>query len=67
MTAAFIGGMDRLQPYYHKTARKGGYRLKMFTGSENSIDERIRNIDLMIIFTGKVSHKARKCAAKAFP
>jgi hypothetical protein len=65
MTAALIGGMDRLQPHYQETARKAGYKLKMFTGTENSIDERIGNIDLMIIFTGKISHKARKCAFQA--
>jgi hypothetical protein len=65
MTAALIGGMDRLQPHYRKTAGKAGYKLKMFTGTENSIDQRIGNIDLMIIFTGKVSHKARKSAFEA--
>ena len=65
MTAVLVGGMDRLQPHYQKTARKAGYRLKMFTGTENSINERIGKIDLMIIFTGKVSHSARKSAFEA--
>ncbi|WP_028575842.1 DUF2325 domain-containing protein [Desulfonatronovibrio hydrogenovorans] len=65
MTAAIIGGMDRLQPHYQKTAKKAGYKLKMFTGTENTINERIGNIDLMIIFTNKVSHSARKCALNA--
>ncbi|WP_045212136.1 DUF2325 domain-containing protein [Desulfonatronovibrio magnus] len=65
MTAALIGGMDRLQPHYQKTAKKAGYKLKMFTGTENTINERIGNIDLLIIFTGKVSHSARKIALNA--
>jgi len=65
MTAAIIGGMDRLQPHYQKTAKKAGYRLKMFTGTENSINGRLGKIDLMIIFTGKVSHSARKIAVNA--
>ena len=65
MTAAVIGGMDRLQPHYQKTARKAGYRIKMFTGAENTITERLGRIDLMIIFTNKVSHSARKNAFEA--
>lgn len=65
MTAAIIGGMDRLQPHYQKTARKAGYKIKMFTGTENSIHDRLGNIDLMIIFTNKISHKARKSAFEA--
>ena len=65
MTAALIGGMDRLQPHYHKTARKAGFKLKMFTGTENTINDRLGNINLVIIFTGKVSHSARKIAINA--
>lgn len=65
MTAAIIGGMDRLQPHYQKEAKKAGYKLKMFTGTENTINERIGNIDLLIIFTGKVSHCAKKSAMNA--
>jgi hypothetical protein len=65
VTVALIGGMDRLQPHYLKTAKRAGCRIKMFTGTENAIGERIGSIDLMIIFTGKVSHKARKCAFEA--
>lgn len=65
MTAALVGGMDRLQPHYQKEAKKAGYKLKMFTGTENTINERIGNIDLLIIFTGKVSHCAKKCAMNA--
>ncbi|MFW5730751.1 MAG: DUF2325 domain-containing protein [Desulfonatronovibrionaceae bacterium] len=65
MTAALVGGMDRLQPHYKKTAGRAGYKLKMFTGKENSISDRVGNVDLLIIFTGKVSHSARKIALEA--
>ncbi len=65
MTAAIIGGMDRLQPHYRKTAKKAGFRLKMFTGKENSINGRLGKIDLMIIFTNKISHTTRKNAFDA--
>lgn len=65
MTAALIGGMDRLQPHYQKAARKAGYKLKMFTGAENTIQERLGKIDMVIIFTNKVSHPARKTAMSA--
>ncbi|MDR2696363.1 MAG: DUF2325 domain-containing protein [Deltaproteobacteria bacterium] len=64
MCAALIGGMDRLRQEYIDTAKDMGVDLKVFTGQERSIRNRLGNPDMMIVFTGKVSHTARTEAVK---
>lgn len=65
MCAALIGGMDRLHHDYIDTARRQGVDLKCFTGKEKKIGAKIGQADLIIVLTGKVSHEARREAAKA--
>ncbi|XPV75922.1 MAG: DUF2325 domain-containing protein [Desulfovibrio sp.] len=60
MCAALIGGMDRLKRNYINEAKKAGIKLKCFTGKERSFDGKIGNVDFVVLFTNKVSHKARK-------
>ncbi|ABB37084.1 hypothetical protein Dde_0283 [Oleidesulfovibrio alaskensis G20] len=60
MCATLIGGMDRLKREYIDTARKSGVDLKVFTGKENRISGQMGSTDLVIVFTNKVSHSARK-------
>ena len=64
MCAALIGGMDRLRQEYIFAAKDMGVNLKVFTGQENSIKHQLGNLDMMIVFTGKVSHTARKDAVR---
>jgi hypothetical protein len=59
MCVALLGGMDRLEREYKTVARKSGIKLKFFTGKENSIAPRLKNVDMCIVFTNKVSHQAR--------
>ncbi|TVQ97629.1 MAG: DUF2325 domain-containing protein [Desulfovibrionales bacterium] len=59
MCATLIGGMDRLKPNYLLTARQAGVDLKIFTGKENTIASSLRDSEMIIIFTNKVSHQAR--------
>jgi hypothetical protein len=40
-------------------AQRRGVRLKVFTGQESRIAERLGEADLLIVFTNKVSHEAR--------
>ncbi|MEF2144263.1 MAG: DUF2325 domain-containing protein [Desulfovibrionaceae bacterium] len=63
MCAALIGGMDRLKRDYINTAKADGVKLKVFTGKENKVSCQIGNCGLIIVFTNKVSHKARKDVA----
>ncbi|MFO7818103.1 MAG: DUF2325 domain-containing protein [Thermodesulfobacteriota bacterium] len=59
MCVALLGGMDRLEREYKTIAQKSGVKLKFFTGKENRIASRIKNVDLCIVFTNKISHQAR--------
>ena len=60
MCAALIGGMDRLKADYIKTAKRHGVKLKVFTGKERKISGKIGTADMVIMFTNKVSHEARR-------
>ena len=64
MCAALVGGMDRLRKEYIDTAKGMGVSLKVFTGQERSIKSQLGDLDMMILFTGKVSHAARQEAVK---
>ncbi len=41
-------------------AKEAGVDLKVFTGQERSIKSQLGELDMMILFTGKVSHAARQ-------
>ncbi len=60
MCVALIGGMDRLERNYISEAEKMGIDLKVYTKSETGIASKVRNVDAVVIFTNKVSHKAKK-------
>ena len=64
MCAALVGGMDRLRQEYIDTAKGLGVNLKVFTGQERSIKSQLGELDMMILFTSKVSHAARMEAVK---
>jgi len=59
MCVALIGGMDRLERDYIKAAKSFGVKLKVFTNSKKEIASKIKNVDALIIFTNKVSHKLK--------
>ncbi len=60
MCATLVGGMDRLKREYINAAKANGVDLKVFTGKENCISEKMGQTELVIVFTNKVSHAARK-------
>jgi hypothetical protein len=51
--------MDRLKREYIEAAKRLGVDLKVFTGKERGIAERIGEAKLVMLLTGKVSHAAR--------
>ncbi|WP_027183619.1 DUF2325 domain-containing protein [Desulfovibrio inopinatus] len=63
MSAILIGGLDRLKRKYEAEAAKRGVNLKVFTGKENAVAKHLGKTDMVILFTDKVSHKARRQAA----
>ncbi len=60
MCVALIGGMDRLERHYIDEAGRFGIKLKVFNKHRTGILPKIRNVDAIVIFTNKVSHKAKK-------
>lgn len=66
MCIALIGGMDRLERKYIEDAKSFGITLKVYTKKKIDLPERIKHVDAVIIFTGKVSHLIKnqviKCA-----
>lgn len=60
MCVALIGGMDRLERHYIDEAEKLGINLRVFTRAENNITAGVKHVDAVVIFTNKVSHRAKK-------
>lgn len=60
MCAALVGGMDRLKRDYMNEAKRNGVKLKCYTGKERKISGSLGKVDFVVLFTNKVSHKARK-------
>ncbi len=65
MSVALIGGMDRLVRNYIHEAKQAGINLKVFTKLETKLSAKVKNVDAIVIFTNKVSHKAKKEAMNA--
>lgn len=57
---ALIGGMDRLERHYREEAQRSGVDLRVFNRSEVNIVSKLKHVDAMVIFTNKVSHRAKK-------
>lgn len=65
MCIALIGGMDRLEKHYIEEAKQAGMELRVFSSSEVNMGAKIRSLDAMVIFTNKVSHRAKNEALGA--
>jgi hypothetical protein len=59
MCIAIIGGMDRLETHYRREADKLGIELKVFNRPTAELSSKLGVVDAVIIFTNKVSHRAR--------
>ncbi|MDY0269451.1 DUF2325 domain-containing protein [Trichloromonas sp.] len=65
MCIAVIGGMDRLHSHYHQEARHHGIKLRIFGQAEVNLGTKLKNVDALLIFTNKVSHRAKNEALLA--
>ena len=65
MCVSVIGGMDRLERHYRSEAEKFGIDLKVFNTPASGMASMIKTADAVVIFTNKVSHRARKEAMNA--
>ncbi len=60
MCVALLGGMDRLKPHYINEAEKSGIDIKVYERYTNGMRAKINHVDAVIIFTNKISHKAKQ-------
>jgi hypothetical protein len=65
MSVVLIGGMDRLEPQYLREAERAGVNLSVFTTAQNGIAAKLKHADAVVIFTNKVSHRAKNEAMTA--
>ncbi len=65
MCVAVIGGMTRLERHYRDAAKRAGIELRIFNQSEVNLGAKLEHVDALLIFTNKVSHRARREALEA--
>lgn len=65
MSIILVGGMDRLGDNYQKEAQSQGMELRIFSQAAQNMASKIKNADAVVIFTNKVSHRARNQAVSA--
>lgn len=63
MSVALIGGMERLGRRYRVEAESLGIELHVFNEAATGLAGRVAGMDAVVIFTNKVSHRAKKEAA----
>ena len=59
MCVALVGGMDRLKRDYENAAKRCGVKLKVFTGKESCLVDKMGCPDMAILFTSMISHNAK--------
>jgi hypothetical protein len=59
MRVTLVGGLDRLKKEYESAARSCGVALKVFTGKESCLVDKMGSPDMAILLTAMVSHNAR--------
>lgn len=63
MCVTLVGGMDRLKAEYMAAAREHGCSLRCVPRNERHFEGKIGNPDMLIIFTNKISHEAKRKAS----
>lgn len=64
MCITLIGGMDRLKAEYSAAASEQGHDLRHICRNEANFHSKIGDPDMIVIFTNKISHEARRKAAE---
>ena len=64
MSVVIVGGNDRMAARYKDICTEKGCKSKVFTQMPADFENKIGSPDLMIVFTGTVSHKMVICAVQ---
>ena len=62
MSIVIIGGNDRMIYQYKDLCKEYNCRAKVFTQMQGALKKKIGVPDLIVLFTGTVSHKMVNCA-----
>ncbi len=61
MSVVIVGGNDCMVCQYKNLCKKYGCRAKVFTQMTSTMKNQIGSPDLLVLFTGTVSHKMVRC------
>ncbi len=64
MTIALVGGIQRLERHYKNAAKNQRVNLLVYNGRPPKLEQRLKEVDGIVLFVGEVSHCAAKCARK---
>ena len=64
MSIVIVGGNDRMVRQYVDLCKDYGSSAKVFTQMRDGLKNKIGSPDLMVLFTGTVSHKMVECARR---
>ena len=64
MSVFIVGGNDRMVSNYKSVCKKYNCSAKVYTQMKGTLRDKIGNPDLLILFTGTVSHDMVHCAMK---
>ena len=62
MSIVIVGGNDCMVCQYKNLCKKYHCRAKVFTQMSGTMSDKIGTPDLLVLFTGTVSHKMVRCA-----
>lgn len=62
MQVVIVGGNDCMHCQYKEICKRYGCKAKVFTQLKKNMRDQIGTPDLLILFTGTVSHKMINCA-----
>ncbi len=65
MSVAIVGGNECMERRYKQICEELGHRARVFTKPTAALREGMGCPDLMIVFTGTVSHTMVRCAMRA--
>lgn len=57
MSIVIVGGNERMEEQYKSICSEYGYKAKVFTKERGGLKKKIGSPDLLVLFTGTVSHK----------
>ena len=62
MSVVILGGNECMERKYKELCKSYNCKVKVFTKIEGTLRDKIGSPDLLVLFTGTLSHKMLRCA-----